>query len=36
VSFVDLGIEYSWGHRLNEFNVRGDSYALSGMLKVKF
>src|SRR5580700_1866740 len=36
VSFVDLGVEYSWGHRVNFYNIRGDSYVLSGMLKVKF
>jgi hypothetical protein len=36
VSFVDLGIEYSWGHRVTIYNIRGDSYVLSGMLKVKF
>jgi hypothetical protein len=36
VSFVDLGIEYSWGHRVTLVNLRGDSYVLSGMLKVKF
>jgi hypothetical protein len=36
VSFVDLGIEYSWGHRVTLVNLRGDSYVLSGELKVKF
>jgi hypothetical protein len=36
VSFVDLGIEYSWGHRVTIYNIRGDSYVMSGMLKVKF
>jgi hypothetical protein len=36
VSFVDLGVEYSWGHRVTLVNLRGDSYVLSGMLKVKF
>jgi hypothetical protein len=36
VSFVDLGLEYSWGHRVVLSNIRGDSYVVSGMLKVKF
>jgi hypothetical protein len=36
VSFVDLGVEYSWGHRVALANLRGDAYVVSGVLKVKF
>jgi hypothetical protein len=36
VSFVDMGIEYAWGHRDTLANLRGNAYVLSGALKVKF
>jgi hypothetical protein len=36
VSFVDLGVEYTWGHRVSLVNMRGNAYVASGMLKVKF
>jgi hypothetical protein len=36
VSFVDLGVEYAWGHRDTLYNVRGDAFTASGFLKVKF
>ena len=31
VAFVDLGLEYAWGHRVTVANNRGDAYTLLGM-----
>jgi hypothetical protein len=36
VSFVDVGLEYTFGQRQTLINTRGDAYVVSGMLKVKF
>jgi hypothetical protein len=36
VAFVDLGIEYAWGHRVVTTNFKGDSYSLQGTMRVRF
>jgi len=36
VSFVDLGVEYAYGHRVTTGNLRGDANVLSASMKVKF
>ena len=36
VAFVDLGIEYQWGHRVVTTNFKGDGYALQGSMRVRF
>jgi hypothetical protein len=36
VAFVDLGIEYAWGHRVTVANGRGDAYTLQSSLKFRF
>ncbi len=36
VAFVDLGIEYQWGHRVITTNFKGDAYALQGSMRVRF
>jgi hypothetical protein len=36
VAFVDLGIEYAWGHRVAVANNRGNAYTLQSALRVRF
>jgi hypothetical protein len=36
VAFVDLGVEYAWGHRVTTANFKGDFYALQGSMRVRF
>ena len=36
VAFVDLGIEYAWGHRVITTNFKGDAYSLQGSMRVRF
>jgi len=36
VAFVDLGIEYAWGHRVTVANFKGDAYSLQGSMRVRF
>ena len=36
VAFVDLGVEYMWGHRVTTANFKGDAYALQGSMRVRF
>jgi hypothetical protein len=36
VSFVDLAIEGSWGHRVTVSNLKGDMWLTQGMLRVRF
>ena len=36
VAFVDLGIEYAWGHRVITTNFKGDAYSLQGQMTVRF
>ena len=35
-AFVDLGIEYAWGHRVTVANFKGVAYALQGSMRVRF
>jgi hypothetical protein len=36
VAFVDIGIEYAWGHRVTTQNFKGDAYGLQGTMRVRF
>ncbi len=36
VAFVDLALEYSWGHRVTVANFKGDAYAINGLMRVRF
>jgi len=36
VSFVDIGIEGAWGHRVVVSNIKGDAYTLQSALKFRF
>jgi|HubBroStandDraft_6_1064221.scaffolds.fasta_scaffold66276_1 hypothetical protein len=36
VAFVDLGLEYAWGHRVTVANNRGDAYTLQSSLRFRF
>jgi hypothetical protein len=36
VAFVDIGIEYAWGHRVTTANFKGDAYSLQGSMRVRF
>ena len=36
VAFVDLGIEYGYGHRVTVANFKGDAYSLQGSMRVRF
>ena len=36
VAFVDLGMEFAWGHRVTTTNFKGDGYALQGSMRVRF
>lgn len=36
VPFVDLGIEYTWAHRVVQSNLNGDMNALIGRMRVQF
>jgi len=36
VAFVTTGIEYSWGHRVVQSNVKGDAHLIQGMVRVNF
>jgi hypothetical protein len=36
VAFVDVGIEYGWGHRVVVSNLKGDAYTLQTSLKFRF
>jgi DcaP outer membrane protein len=36
VSFVDLGVEYTWGHRVTVGSLKGDGHVVSGVMRVKF
>jgi porin-like protein/outer membrane DcaP-like protein len=36
VAFVDMGIEYGWGHRVTTQNFKGDAYELIGSMRVRF
>ena len=36
VAFVDLGVEYGWGHRVTVANFKGDAYSLQGSMRVRF
>ena len=36
VSFVDLGVEYAWGHRTVVANLKGDVNAVIGKMRVRF
>jgi hypothetical protein len=36
VAFVDIGLEYIWGHRLTTTNLKGDLNAIEGQMTVKF
>ena len=36
VAFVDLGVEYAWGHRVTVANFKGDAYGLQGTMRVRF
>jgi hypothetical protein len=36
VSFVDLGLEYVWSHRVTVGNLKGDSSSINARMKVQF
>jgi hypothetical protein len=36
IAFVDLGVEYAWGHRLTVANAKGNAYTLQSSLRVRF
>jgi hypothetical protein len=36
VAFVDLGIEYGFGHRVTGANFKGDAYEIEGSMRVRF
>jgi hypothetical protein len=36
VAFVDMGVEYGWGHRVATTNFKGDAYELIGSMRVRF
>ncbi len=36
VAFVDLALEYSYGHRQTISNRKGDAYAINGLMRVRF
>jgi hypothetical protein len=36
VAFVDLGVEYAWGHRVTTNNFKGDAYSIQGSMRVRF
>jgi hypothetical protein len=36
VAFIDIGGEYSWGHRVVLGNFKGDAYSLEGLMRVRF
>jgi hypothetical protein len=36
VTWVDIGIEYAWGHRVTIGNLKGDENSINGRMKVKF
>jgi hypothetical protein len=36
VAFVDIGLEYIWGHRVTTGNLKGDLNAVEGQMTVKF
>ncbi len=36
VAFVDMGVEYGWGHRVTTQNFKGDAYELIGSMRVRF
>jgi hypothetical protein len=36
VAFVDIGVEYAWGHRVTTQNFKGDVYVLQGSMRVRF
>jgi hypothetical protein len=36
VAFVDIGVEYAWGHRITVANFKGDAYVLQGSMRVRF
>ena len=36
VAFVDIGGEFTWGHRVITTNFKGDAYALQGSMRVRF
>ncbi len=36
VGFVDVGLEYMWGHRMTVGNQRGDENVIESLFKVKF
>jgi hypothetical protein len=36
VAFVDLALEYGWGHRVTTANFKGDAYEIEGTMRVRF
>ena len=36
VAFVDVGIEYIWGHRVTVNNLRGDEHVMVSKFALKF
>jgi hypothetical protein len=36
VAFVDLGLEYAWGHRVTVAEFKGDAYSIQGSMRVRF
>jgi hypothetical protein len=36
VAFVDLGLEYAWGHRVTVADFKGDAYSIQGSMRVRF
>jgi DcaP outer membrane protein len=36
VAFVDLGVEYGWGHRVTVANFKGDAQEIEGTMRVRF
>ena len=36
VGFVDLGMEYAWGHRVVVANLKGDVNAVIGRFRLRF
>jgi hypothetical protein len=36
IAFVDLGVEYAWGHRVTVANAKGNAYTLQSSLRVRF
>jgi hypothetical protein len=36
VAFVDLALEYGYGHRVTTANFKGDAYEIEGTMRVRF